>query len=244
MKVAAVVHAKGISERLPNKNLRKLGGKPLICHAISNACNAELVNDVYIDSEDDLILRVGAGCGAIPLKRPPYLANNQITGDDLAYWQAQSLPQYDILVQVVPTSPFIKSKTIDECISNVILGYNSSFTATSEKLYTWSQKNPTESLTPDYYVNGKILNSKDLPYIFIEHTGLFAFKTEYAFEKRKRIDPRNFRGVPIDYIEAIDINYESDFKIAEIIWQGLHSSKTNIKGEGALLLATDQASMT
>jgi len=243
MRVAAVVHAKGKSERLPNKNLRKLGGKPLICHAIKNACDAKLVNDVYIDSEDDIILKVGIACGAKPLKRPQYLANNFITGDDLAYWQAQSLPQYDIIVQVVPTSPFIKPKTIDECIGNVVTGYNSSFTATSEKLYTWSKKHPTESLTPDYYKDGKLLNSKELPYTFVEHTGLYAFKTKYAFENKKRIDPNNFRGVPINYIEAVDINYESDFEIAEVIWKGLHDSKTSTKVDEDLLRAMVRASI-
>lgn len=229
MKVAAVVHAKGKSERFPNKNLKKLGGRPLICHAIKNACSANLVDDTYIDSDDDIILSVGSACGAIPIKRPPYLADNITTGDDLAYWQALTLTQYDIIVQVVPTSPFTKPETIDECIGNVITGYNSSFTATSEKLYTWSQKHLTESLTPDYYKDGRLLNSDDLPYTFVEHTGLFAFKTKYAFENKRRVDPKNFRTVPINYIEALDINYESDLKTAEIIWMGLQNLKTNTK---------------
>ena len=147
MKVVAVVHAKGESKRLPNKNLRKLGGKPLIAHAIKNACDSK-VDAVVIDSDSDAILKVGESLGAMPLKRPPYLANNSITGDDLAYWQAQSLPQYDIIVQVVPTSPFTKPETIDKCIETVKSGGITCFTMTSEFLYTWSH-NGDFILRPD-----------------------------------------------------------------------------------------------
>jgi CMP-N-acetylneuraminic acid synthetase len=245
MNVVAVVHAKGKSERLPNKNLRKLGGKPLICHAITTACNNSLIRDVYIDSEDDTILKVGTACGALPLKRPPYLANNSITGDDLAYWQAQSLPQYDIIVQVVPTSPFIKSGTISKCINNVLSGHNCSFTSSVEQLYTWEKtEDILQPLLPTYYKDGRLMNSNDLPKTYIEHTGLYVFKTEFAFIHRKRIDIHNYVAESIDKIEQIDINTEEDFKFAEVVWKGLHSSRTSIEISEDLLRALDQASIT
>lgn len=233
MKVAAVVHAKGTSERLPNKNIRKLGGKPLICHAIKNACTASLVDDVYIDSENDLILSIGSACGATPLKRPPYLANNATTGDDLAYWQAQSLPQYDIIVQVVPTSPFIKPDTIDECIYAVKIGHNSCFTYSEKHLYTW-EKEDDSTLFPTYYKDGKLLNSKDLPTTYVEHTGVYAFRTEFAFKYKKRIDIYNFSAVSISKIEQIDIDTEKDFEFAEILWRVLQNLKTSTRVRGDL----------
>jgi CMP-N-acetylneuraminic acid synthetase len=244
MKVAAVVHAKGKSERLPNKNLRRIGGKPLICHAIKNACDANLVKDVYIDSDSDAILKVGSAFGAIPLKRPPYLANNTITGDDLAYWQAQSLPQYDIIVQVVPTSPFTKPKTIDACISVVEVGINSSFTGRVEKFYTWSERVEGGDFLPDYWdKQGKIKNSDYLPSTFVENTGVYAFKTEFAFRMRRRIDWNSYHVFLVSQEEMVDINTEEDFKFAEVVWKGLQSLKTNITEEEASSLAMDPASM-
>ena len=131
MKTIAVIHAKGESERLPNKNLRELGGFPLILHTITTA-QETIADTVVVDSDSDEILRIGLIAGAKILKRPPYLANNTITGDDLAYWQAQSLPEYDIIVQVVPTSPFTKPETINKCIEHVKSGYNSAFTLSLE----------------------------------------------------------------------------------------------------------------
>jgi CMP-N-acetylneuraminic acid synthetase len=224
MKIIAVIHAKGESERLPNKNLMELGGLPLIAHSIINARNS-IANKVVIDSDDSEILEVGTAFGAEPLKRPPYLARNEITGDDLAYWQAQNFPDYDIIVQVVPTSPFTKPETINKCIEYVQLGCNSAFTATSEDLYTWSSHAEDGEFLPDYYNRmGKLMNSNELIPTLVEHTGVYAFKTKFAFKQRRRIDVASFRTVPISYIEKIDINTEEDFQFAEVVWQGLNLS--------------------
>lgn len=229
MKVVAVVHAKGESKRLPNKNLKKLGGKPLIAHAIKNACDS-IADEVVIDSDSNAILKVGESLGATPLKRPPYLADNTVTGDDLAYWQAQSLPEYDIIVQVVPTSPFIKPETINKCIESVKLKYNTCFTATTKYLYTWSSHVEDGELLPDYYDReGKLKNSKELNDTYVELTGVYAFKTKYAFVQRKRIDVCSYDTVGVDLIEEIDINTEKDFEFAEIVWRGLQSSKIYIE---------------
>lgn len=51
--IIAFVHAKGSSERVPNKNLRLLGDLPLFCHAIAIAIAATRVTRVVIDSDSD-----------------------------------------------------------------------------------------------------------------------------------------------------------------------------------------------
>jgi len=68
-KVVAFVHAKGSSERVPNKNQQILGDRPLFCHAIKIALSCKDIDTVVIDSENDQILSVGQAHGAIPLKR-------------------------------------------------------------------------------------------------------------------------------------------------------------------------------
>src|SRR5438094_7225300 len=98
--VVAFVHAKGKSERVPSKNLRLLGDRPLFCHALANARAARLVDRVVIDSDSDEILSIGAAHGAEALKRPASLATNRTTGDDLALWQARSAPGAEIVLQV------------------------------------------------------------------------------------------------------------------------------------------------
>ena len=119
-KVIAFVHAKGTSTRVPSKNLRILGDKPLFCHAIQNALNAKMVDTVVIDSDSEEILKIGKEYGAMPLHRPKELASNLATGDDLAYWQASNYPDSEIVLQIIPTAPFLHSESID-CAINLLL---------------------------------------------------------------------------------------------------------------------------
>jgi N-acylneuraminate cytidylyltransferase len=224
MEIVAVVHAKGESDRLYKKNLRKLGGKPLISYAIKNACDSKATK-VIIDSDDDVILKVGSFLGAIPLKRPKELASNAVTGDDLAYWQASNFPKADVIVQVVPTSPFTKPKTINRCVDRVLQGVNSCFTANAERLYIWDRLPPENVMQPLYIHNGKILNSSDLHHTFVEYTGVYAFKPGYALDYKQRIDDFSYDTIPITPIEKIDINYEEDFELAELVWKGMNELK-------------------
>lgn len=213
----AFVHAKGTSERLPGKNLRLLGGIPLVCHAIRNALAAKEVDHVVIDSDSDEILAVGDKAGAIPLKRPDFLATNVITGDDLAYWQAWNAKESAIIVQVVPTSPFVLPSSIDEVTS--LAGYETTLGAVGvrhERFYAWKNSAPV------YRDEGCIPNSDNLPLVTYETTGLYAVRTHYAIAHRRRVPtPDRTKLVTLSRIEAIDINTEEDFQFAEIVWKGM-----------------------
>lgn len=166
--VVAFVHAKGTSSRVPNKNMRLLGGIPLFCHAIKNARESKLVDVVVIDSDNDEILKIGEEFGALPIKRPNVLATNLATGDDLAYWQASNAPKSKIVLQVIPTAPFLKPKTIDTAISMLLdePKIDSVAGVYEESLYTW------ENGRPSYYnPDGSIPNSFDLKKVFMKLRG-------------------------------------------------------------------------
>ena len=140
---AAVVHAKGTSNRVPGKNLRLLGDRPLFCWAIDNALASRAVDVVYIDSESETILRIGADRGAQPLRRPAALADNNTTGDDLAIWQAQAIPGATVIAQVVPTSPFVRPETISRGIAMLSeSGVDSVVGVRVEPCYRWTDGHP------------------------------------------------------------------------------------------------------
>ncbi len=211
----AFIHAKGTSERLPGKNLRLLGGVPLVVHAIRNALAAKEVDHVVIDSDSDEILAVGKEAGAIPLKRSPALATNTTTGDDLAYWQASSVPCAEIIVQVVPTSPFVLSMSIDLAVRFMAHhAYDGVVGVRSEALYCWGETGP------EYRRSGQLPNSGELDPIVYETTGLYVFRPSIALIRRRRV-PDACAHLELSRIEAIDINTEQDFQFAEIVWKGM-----------------------
>jgi len=216
--IVAFIHAKGTSERVPCKNLKILGDRPLFCHAIAIAKATPSVTRVVIDSDSEEILRIGAEQGAEPLKRAPHLATNATTGDDLAYWQASNCSASDIVVQVIPTSPFLKPASVDAGIKMILASELDSVVGVfREPLYLWKNGRPTYFM-PD----GRIPNSVNLEPTIAETTGLYANRTKFVLEHRKRMNPENCAPLYLSKLESIDINTWEDFTFAETVWRGLN----------------------
>ena len=215
--VVAFVHAKGSSVRVPGKNLRALGDRPLFCHAIRNARQASSVTRVVVDSDADDILRIGQEHGAEPLRRPSELATNAATGDDLAYWQASNYARSDVVLQVIPTSPFLLPASIDRSVELLEdLGVDSVAGVVTEVVYEWVRGRPA------YYLqDGTIPNSSDKPPITYETTGLYANRTEAVLRTRRRLNPESCAPCGLTKLESIDINTEEDFEFARVVWRGL-----------------------
>lgn len=218
--VVAVVHAKGTSTRVPGKNLRRLGDRPLICWAIANASSAREVDEVVIDSESEEILRLGAAAGARPLRRRVELATNATTGDALAYWQATALPHASVIAQVIPTSPFLRPESIDAAVT--MLRRRSLDTVVGvrvESCYSWVDGHPAYRRA-----DGSTPNSVDLPRSVRETTGLYVNRRAAILRTGRRVSDA-CAPYPLSAIEAIDINDEDEFALAELVAAGLLSTR-------------------
>lgn len=218
--VVAFVHAKGESDRVPGKNRRTLGDRPLFCHAIANARRAPGVDRVVIDSDDDAILEIGAAHGATVLRRPKELATNLATGDDLAYWQASNYPESRIVLQVIPTAPFLTPETIGKAIAMLEKdGVDSVVGVFADVFYRW------ENGRPAYYrADGTIPNSCDMKPIIYETTGLYVNRTAAVLASRKRMNPESAQPIFVSRLESVDINTPEDFEFATLLWRGMQGA--------------------
>lgn len=218
-RVVAFVHAKGSSERIPHKNLRVLGDRPLFTHAIAIARAAASVGEVVIDSDCDEILRIGEEHGATPLRRPAWLASNEATGDDLAIWQASSRPQAEVVIQVIPTAPFLEPGSVDRAVAMLAEpGVHSVAAISSDSLYRWREGRPAY-LTAE----GRLPNSTELEPTIWETTGLYANRAAIVRRIERRMDMAHCRGLLVSRLEAVDVNTPEDFAFAELLWKGLHA---------------------
>ena len=213
--VVAFVQAKGTSERIPSKNKQTIGDRPLFAHAIRTALNANLVDEVVIDSEDDEILKEGEYYGATPLKRPAHLANNKTEGNSLISWAASQRSNSSIIVQLMCTSPFLKSETVDRAIQLIQNdGFNSAISTYKQVLYVWKDGKPTH-LLPD----GSVPNSRLVEPVEYETQGLYVIKTEIAQKHKFRTDPNSCGFVEVSLIETIDIDTPEELEFARIVWR-------------------------
>ncbi len=197
--------------------MRMLGDAPMFCHAIRNALACELIDLVVIDSENDEILETGERHGAIPLKRPAELASNAASGDDLMYWQASNYKDARLVMQAVPTAPFIHPTTYAAAIRAIDeQGVDSVCAVGKESFYPWKDNRPAY-FRPD----GTIPNSFELEPLIFETTGLYVTKTAHALAHRKRMNTENCHPLVVSKLEVLDINTPEDFELAETVWWGL-----------------------
>ncbi len=109
--IYAWIFARGGSKGLPRKNILTLGGRPLIAHAIDIGLQSELIDKVFVSTDDDEIAEVAKMHGAeVPFLRPTALATDQAP-ERLAWrhavkWIKNSvLPDMDVMVSLPTTSP-------------------------------------------------------------------------------------------------------------------------------------------
>jgi len=119
-RIVATINARGGSKGVPGKNIRDLGGLPLIAWTIREARRSALIDRVIVSSDDEGILAVARSHGAdTPFVRPAELARDDTPGVDPVLHVVEALKpdMYDYIVLLQPTSPLRTVEDIDGCIA-------------------------------------------------------------------------------------------------------------------------------
>jgi CMP-N,N'-diacetyllegionaminic acid synthase len=138
MQTVAVIPARGGSRGLPRKNLRLLGGVPLVVHTIRAALAAALVDRVIVSTDDETIARVSRQAGAeVPFTRPAHLAGDEATTfavirHAVDWLEESTARRVDFVVTLQPTSPLRPGGVIDEAIELVRGGAHRSAVTVAE----------------------------------------------------------------------------------------------------------------
>lgn len=114
--VVAIIPARGGSKGVPRKNLRRVGGIPLIGRAIQAARRCDLIDRVCVSTDDDEIAAVAAEWGAEVIRRPDHLSGDTASSESALLHALDDLEARGIAVGVVAflqaTSPFIDSDAL------------------------------------------------------------------------------------------------------------------------------------
>jgi CMP-N-acetylneuraminic acid synthetase len=104
----ALVGARGGSERVPGKNLRRLAGHPLLAYAIETARQSGVFARVVVSTDSDEIADVARWYDAdVPLMRPSAYATATSPDIEWIAWTLERLPErYDVFAIVRATNPF------------------------------------------------------------------------------------------------------------------------------------------
>ena len=125
-KVLGIIPARGGSKGIPGKNIRPLGGYPLIAYAIVAGRLSALVDRVIVSTDDEQIAAIARKWGAeVPFLRPARLARDETT--DLPVFQhalgwlgENEDCRPDTIVQIRPTSPLRPRECVDAAVEMLI----------------------------------------------------------------------------------------------------------------------------
>ena len=111
-RILGLIPARGGSVGIPRKNIRSLGGKPLLAWAVEAAAMSRFIDRIVVSTDDDEIAAVARACGAeVPFLRPAALATDAAQGIDVVRHALAEMPEMDVVVLLQPTSPF---RTVDD----------------------------------------------------------------------------------------------------------------------------------
>jgi CMP-N,N'-diacetyllegionaminic acid synthase len=125
MQVLGLIPARGGSRGIPQKNVRLLGGKPLLQHTIQTALSASALSRVVLSTEDEEIAALGNRYGVdVPFRRPLDLAQDDTPTLPVVLhavrWLESSGERYDAVCVLQPTHPLRRPEHIDACIELLV----------------------------------------------------------------------------------------------------------------------------
>jgi len=120
--ILTIIPARGGSKGVPRKNIRELGGKPLIAYTIEAAIGSSFIDRFIVSTDDEEVAEISRRWGAeVPFLRPAEFASDTAKAIEVvkhALLEMEKLDncEYKVIVYLEPPAPFKTSKDIDTCI--------------------------------------------------------------------------------------------------------------------------------
>jgi len=229
MKIIGLIPARGGSKTIFKKNIKNLGGKPLIVHTIEAALKCSSINRVIVSTDDPEISQIAIDNNAeVPFLRPSILATDTTPDRPvilhlIKYLTEKERYNTDLIIYLRPTTPFKTSVLINKCISKIISNPDLTSLRTVNKVEGtshpyWMFKEEKGVLKP--FIKGidisKYYQRQLLPRCFRINSVVDIIKPEIALIKK------NLYGNKIGFFEtnsldSIDIDTEFDFELCEFI---------------------------
>lgn len=221
MKILALIPARGGSKRIPNKNIRELGGKPLINWSIEAAQGIPEIVDILVSTDSETIAEVARRAGAlVPWLRPPELATDTATSIDvclhaLDWYEAEKGP-VDGLMLLQPTSPFRTRETIQTGIAlfqkhdlRPVIAFSP-----AESHPMWCFRIEGNKLQPFLGDAGLAMRSQDLPPAYVINGTFYLARPEHLRSKQSFFGDNIVPIIVESKRDSLDIDTEWDWVMA------------------------------
>lgn len=230
MSVITVITARSHSKSIPHKNVRKLGGVPLLSWVTKAATNSKLIDTIIFSSDSNKYFRIAQRINPqiIFHKRSSKLSQDvpsELVLLDVLTKFENLFDTGSIIVLIQPTTPFLTSKNIDNCIKKLTKNPKMNTCISVKKVDEHPEwmlvQKKKNSQTYSSSVSGKSGVRQNLAKRFIPNGGIYAVRVKFL-KKSKKLIANETLICEMPKIRSIDIDEESDLVICEsLIKSGL-----------------------
>lgn len=208
MKILAVIPARAGSKGIPNKNIRIIGGHPLIYYSIRNAIRSEMITDVIVTTDSPDVQIIAKQMGVKCHWRDASLCGDAVTLDAVIYDAIPKGQEWDFVVTMQPTSPTLTVPTLDTGIKYAIGGdYDTVISAINAPHLSWGEKHG--KIVPNYTER---LNRQYLPPCYSETGAFFVSKYSVCTPKTRIGEKVSLFEIPEK--ESVDVDTFADLQAA------------------------------
>lgn len=225
-KILGVITARGGSKGLPGKNIKLLGGKPLIAYTIDAARKSHLITHLIVSTDDEEIAAVASQAGGdVPFRRPQELAQDNTPHLPVMQHAIQFMEQklgitFDYAVIFQPTSPFRTVEDIDGTLQKLI-------TTTADSAVSVCEVEPSahpmkikklegDRVLPYCLEEPEGARRQDLPVAYKRSAAVYAMRRDLII-KDNRLYGDHIVGYIVPQDRSIDIDTPLDWLKAEYL---------------------------
>ncbi|MBR6662032.1 MAG: acylneuraminate cytidylyltransferase family protein [Alistipes sp.] len=209
MKVVAFVPIRLNSKRVVGKNLKLLGGKPMMCYLLETLVQVPQIDEVYVYCSSDEVLPL-LPPGVKLLKRDTALDSDEALGEQIYDAFVRDV-KADVYMLAHTTSPFIKASTISNAIEEVLQGHHdSAFSAQKIQTFAWYGGKPLN------YSPTSIPRTQTIEPVYVETSAFYIFGHDMWARHHRRVGDNPYMAI-VGPVEGVDIDYPEDFELAQMM---------------------------
>ena len=225
----AIIPARGGSKRIPRKNIKLFGGRPLIAYSIEVAKISGLFDKIIVSTDDTEVAEIALSYGAeVPLLRPKELADDFTGTEDVVNHTLDYLKEqghtYDYVCTLYATAPLLRQQYLQEGLKKLkATNATYAFSVTSmpfpiQRTFKVKDSGRCEMFQPEYYS----ARSQDLEEAY-QDAGQFYWKNTSQYTKEIMFGKDS---IPIILPRHLvqDIDTVEDWVRAELMYEVIQES--------------------
>ena len=226
MKAVAFIFARGGSKGLPGKNIRLLGGKPLIGLAIECALEVDRISQIIVSTDSEEIATISREFGAeVPFIRPAKLAMDDSPEflawkHGIAYLRESTGTIPQAIVSVPATSPLRLAIDVEKCLDEYEKGLADVVITVTDAhrspYFNMVKSNPDGTYGLVNSSTSEVARRQDVPVVYDMATVCYVANSEFVMNHNSIFEGR-VGAVHIPVERAIDIDTHFDFQLAELL---------------------------